>query len=60
MTVPPSPSPAAPPRPPAAEPTGTTDELLTGFVGFTEVLRAAGVPVTQDRVTAYLQQRQYQ
>ncbi|WFG44250.1 VWA domain-containing protein [Pseudonocardia alni] len=55
MTVPPSPSPAAPPRPPAAEPTGTTDELLTGFVGFTEVLRAAGVPVTQDRVTAYLQ-----
>ncbi|ALL82247.1 von Willebrand factor A [Pseudonocardia sp. EC080619-01] len=32
-----------------------TDELLTGLVGFTEVLRAAGVPVTQDRVTAFLQ-----
>lgn len=32
-----------------------TDELLTGLVGFTEVLRAAGVPVTQDRVTAFLE-----
>ncbi|MEJ8281044.1 vWA domain-containing protein [Pseudonocardia spirodelae] len=55
MTPPRSPSPAAPPRAPAAEPTGSVDELLTGLVGFTEVLRAAGVPVTQDRVTAFLQ-----
>lgn len=29
--------------------------LLTGLVGFTEVLRAAGVPVTTDRVAAFLE-----
>ncbi|ANY07125.1 vWA domain-containing protein [Pseudonocardia sp. HH130630-07] len=35
--------------------TRPADELLTGLVGFTEVLRAAGVPVSQERVTAFLQ-----
>ncbi|MFP5072700.1 vWA domain-containing protein [Pseudonocardia nantongensis] len=39
------------PAPPEAD-AGT---LLTGLVGFTEVLRSAGVPVTNDRVTAFLE-----
>ncbi|MEQ3551876.1 VWA domain-containing protein [Pseudonocardia nematodicida] len=30
------------------------DTLLTGLVGFSEVLRAAGLPVSQERVTAFL------
>ncbi|SFM62380.1 hypothetical protein SAMN05216207_1001373 [Pseudonocardia ammonioxydans] len=32
-----------------------TDTLLTGLVGFTEVLRTAGVPVTNDRIAAFLE-----
>ncbi|GAA1387077.1 VWA domain-containing protein [Pseudonocardia kongjuensis] len=31
------------------------DTLLTGLVGFTEVLRTAGVPVTGDRVAAFVE-----
>ena len=32
-----------------------SDTLLTGLVGFTEVLRAAGVPVSGDRVAAFME-----
>ncbi|MEV1292293.1 VWA domain-containing protein [Pseudonocardia sp. NPDC049635] len=39
---------------PAAEQLAA-DTLLTGLVGFTEVLRAAGVPVTGDRVAAFVE-----
>ncbi|MFP5019515.1 vWA domain-containing protein [Pseudonocardia phyllosphaerae] len=34
---------------------GDSGTLLTGIVGFTEVLRAAGLPVTGDRVAAFVE-----
>ncbi|MDN5914664.1 MAG: VWA domain-containing protein [Pseudonocardia sp.] len=41
--------------PPTPRDTGTGGDPILGLVGFAEVLRSAGVPVTTDRVAAFLQ-----
>lgn len=53
MTAPTPPS--TPPSGPQAAPTATVPgaDPYRGLVGFTEVLRAAGVPMTTDRVAAF-------
>lgn len=60
MTAPPAPPAAVPPAVDEDVPTGedavpVVDDAVPALLGFTRALRAAGVPVTQDRSHAFLE-----